>query len=368
MTRIPILCALMVACSTAPAQEPPAPPQRNLVTFFEKCRAGGPVRVAYLGGSITAQNGWRPFTTQWLREQYKDAEIEEVNAAIGGTGSLLGAFRLQKHVLQHDPDLLFVEFAVNDRNTPDESVLATMEGIVRQAWGREKKPDVVFVYTTAGDLDVPTQRHQAVADAYGIPTVDFQASIQAVCNPGLIDWDILARDRVHPGDWGHAIYAATLATFLRKQMQLQGPAIPPPDTLPAPSFSDLYQTARLVPVTENAHDGWKLIEPAGHFSDGSIMATDVGQTIEFGFAGTTVGLYYEIRKDAGIVSCEIDRQPVREVDTSWGPRYRFNRQNCTIIANDLAPGEHALGITVLDKRHELSEGHEFHLGYLMVAG
>ncbi len=368
MVRVSALCVLSAVCSPSLPQELPAPLQRNLVTFFDKCRAGGPVKVAYIGGSITAQNGWRPFTTKWLREQFADIDIEEVNAAIGGTGSLLGAFRLGKHVLRSDPDLLFVEFAVNDRNTPDESVLATMEGIVRQAWQREKKPDIVFVYTTAGDLDVPTHRHRGVADAYGIPTVDFQASIQAVCSPGLIDWDILAKDRVHPGDWGHAIYAATLATFLRKQMQLEAPAVPPPDTLPAPAFSDLYRTARLVPVTENPPDGWKVVEPAGYFRDGSIMATEVGRTIEFGFAGTTVGLYYEIRKDAGIVSCEIDDRPVREVDTSWGPRYKFNRQNCTIIANDLPPGEHSLKITVTDKRHELSEGHEFHIGYLMVAG
>jgi len=368
MTRVFALSIVTIACAPSLAQDAPPVPQRNLVRFFNKCRAGDPVKVAYIGGSITAQNGWRPFTTKWLKEQFGDTEIEEVNAAIGGTGSLLGAFRLEKHVLQSDPDLLFVEFAVNDRGTPDDSVHATMEGIVRQAWQREKKPDVVFVYTTAGNLDVPTHRHQAVADAYAIPTVDFQASIQAVCQPGLIDWDILAKDRVHPGDWGHAIYAATLATFLRKQMQLEDEAIPPPDALPPPVFSDLYRTAQLVSVSEEAPDGWQSMEPAGYFRDGSIMASEAGQTLELTFTGTTVGLYYEIRKDAGIVSCEIDGELVREVDTSWGPTYKFNRQNCTIIANDLAPGEHTFTITVLDKQHELSEGHEFHLGYLMVAG
>ena len=132
--------------------------------------------IATLPEGITVELvGLRNYSIRDL-EQFKDTEFREVNAAIGGTGSLLGAFRLEKHVLRHDPDLLFVEFAVNDSGTPDDSVLATMEGIVRQCWDREKKPDIVFVYTTAGNLDVPTNRHEAVAEAYGIPTVDFQAT------------------------------------------------------------------------------------------------------------------------------------------------------------------------------------------------
>lgn len=365
--RALLLLTVFAIITATAAQEAQQVPQRNLVTFFDKCRARRPVTVAYIGGSITAQNGWRPFTTKWLQEQFKDCEIREVNAAIGGTGSMLGVFRLGKHVLQYDPDLLFVEFAVNDAGAPDESVLATMEGIVRQAWQRESRPDLVFIFTTAHKLETPTHRHQAVADAYGIPTVDFQKSIRAVVDPGFIDWQILAADRVHPNDWGHAIYAATLATFLQTQMQLTE-AVPPPDVLPPATYSDTYRTAHLVPVVAGAPDDWQVKEPAGHFQDGSIMATEVGQSLEMRFTGTIVGVYYEIRKDAGIVACEIDGKPVRELDTSWGPTYKFNRQNASIIASDLEEGEHTLKMTVTDKRHELSQGHEFHLGYLMVAG
>ncbi len=360
-----IICAVAVAQDAAP--EPPKAPQRNLVTFFDKCRAGGPVTVAYIGGSITAQNGWRPFTTKWLKQQFKDVEIKEVNAAIGGTGSYLGVYRLFKHVLQFDPDLMFVEFAVNDRGTGDEAVHATMEGIVRQCWSQEKKPDMLFTYTTAGNLDVPTHRHQAVADAYGIPTVDFQKSIKALVDPGYVDWQIMAKDRVHPGDWGHAVYAATLATFLKQQIALTE-AVPPPDTLPPAVFSEEYVSAHLVPVVDDAPEDWDKIKPGSRFKDGSIMATEPGQSIEFKFTGTMAALYYELRMNGGIIECEVDGKSVGERDVSCGPIYRFNRQNSTTIAKGLEPGEHTLKITVTDRKHELSNGHEFHLGYLMVSG
>jgi hypothetical protein len=376
MSRVLALLAVPAAlCSCALAQEAAgpagqAPPivRRNLVRFFDKCRAGGPVSVAYIGGSITEAHGWRPFTTQWLREQFPKTEIREVNAAIGGTGSMLGVFRMYEHVMKYEPDLLFVEFAVNDSGTPDDEVKATMEGIVRQAWSAPKTPDIVFTYTTVS-MQTPTARHQAVADAYSIPTVDFQAAIKALCEPGYVDWNILARDNVHPGDWGHGIYAAVLATYLKQQMALTE-AVPPPDALPPAAFSDLYTSAHLIPASETSRplEGWTVNQPGGYFRSGSILGSQVGQTAEYDFTGTMVGLYYEIRKDAGIVQAEVDGRAVAEVDTSWGPIYPFNRLNSSLVARDLAPGPHHLKLTLLDKKHELSGGHELHLGYLMVAG
>lgn len=370
MSRFLLVAVILgVSGTLALAQgEQPATPQRNLVNFFNKCRAGGLVTVAYIGGSITAQNGWRPMTTKWLQQRFPQAQIKEVNAAIGGTGSYLGVFRLYKHVMQYNPDLVFVEFAVNDNGGQDAAVKATMEGIVRQIWSAPKKPDIVFTYTTAHDLKIPTARHQAVADAYGISTVDFQKTIHAVVDPGYIDWfPILAADRVHPNDWGHALYAATLATFLNKQMALKD-AVAPPDALPPAVFSDTYSTARLQAVTANPPAGWEVKPAAGFFQDGSLLGTQAGQTLEFKFNATEVALYYEIRKDAAFISCAIDGKQVREFDSSWGPIYKFNRLNCVSLASGLPKGEHTLTITISEKKHELSNGHEFHLGYLMLTG
>ena len=48
-----------------------------------KLQAGKEVRIAYLGGSITAQNGWRPKTLGWFAETFPKAKVSEINAAIG---------------------------------------------------------------------------------------------------------------------------------------------------------------------------------------------------------------------------------------------------------------------------------------------
>ncbi|MBX2925692.1 MAG: SGNH/GDSL hydrolase family protein [Chitinophagaceae bacterium] len=119
----------------------------GLPNFFRKAGRGDSVKVAYLGGSITAQEGWRVYSLNWFKQRFPKAAFTEINAAIGGTGSDFGVFRLKDQVLKFDPDLVFVEFAVNDRNTPAEKIARSMEGIVRQVWQHNPSTDICFFYT-----------------------------------------------------------------------------------------------------------------------------------------------------------------------------------------------------------------------------
>ncbi|MCX7009720.1 MAG: SGNH/GDSL hydrolase family protein, partial [Kiritimatiellaeota bacterium] len=119
----------------------------GLPNFLARAAAGGELGVAYFGGSITAANGWRPKTFAWFKQAYPKAQFKEINAAIGGTGSDLGVFRNQHDVLQHKPNLVFVEFAVNDGGADPVRIQQTMEGIVRQTWKADPTTDICFVYT-----------------------------------------------------------------------------------------------------------------------------------------------------------------------------------------------------------------------------
>ena len=152
----------------------------GLPNVFAKWKAGKEVRIAYLGGSITEANGWRPKTMEWFKKEYPASSIVEINAAIGGTGSDLGVYRVRQDVLDHKPDLLFVEFAVNDGGAPTDRILKAMEGIVRQTWRANPSTDICFVYTLTegmlGDLEGGKFPHAAsvmeeVADHYAIPSI-----------------------------------------------------------------------------------------------------------------------------------------------------------------------------------------------------
>ncbi len=113
--------------------------RKGVGNFLAKLKAGKPVTVAYFGGSITEMNGWRNMTTDWLRKANPKAEVTEVHAAIGGTGSGLGVFRLGHDALAKNPDLLFVEFATNDGGAPAEAIWRNFDGIVQQTWRKNPK-------------------------------------------------------------------------------------------------------------------------------------------------------------------------------------------------------------------------------------
>ena len=155
-------------------------PRGGLPNFFAKLEKDADVTIAYLGGSITAQPGYRVLSEKWFAAQYPKSKIKGIHAAIGGTGSNLGVFRLQRDVLQHHPDLLFVEFAVNDGGASPSQITKAMEGIVRQTWTNLPDCDIVFVYTIvagnvknlqAGKMKRSASVMEAIADHYGVPSI-----------------------------------------------------------------------------------------------------------------------------------------------------------------------------------------------------
>ena len=108
----------------------------RLQAVLDKAARGEKVTVAAIGGSITrgascktpkndpayterlgGEACWFDRTVAWFRQTFPQAEIIGINAGIGATPSFLGTFRLQRMVLDHQPDLVLVEFSVNDPST-----------------------------------------------------------------------------------------------------------------------------------------------------------------------------------------------------------------------------------------------------------
>ena len=145
MKRIFAVSALLfglVAVAQATQDDPLVPAQecharRGLPHFFAKARMpGAAVKIAYLGGSITAQPGWRPKTLAYFQKTYPMATFSEINAAIGGTGSDLGVFRLKRDVLDKNPTY----FSSNLRSTMAARRPNRSSVVWKASCGRQGKP------------------------------------------------------------------------------------------------------------------------------------------------------------------------------------------------------------------------------------
>ena len=153
----------------------------GLPHFFKKIKQREGIKLAYLGGSITEQEGWRVKSLDYFKKTYPNCKFSVINAAIGGTGSNLGVLRIEHDVLSQNPDLLFVEFAVNDSRFEPIEIVKSVEGIVRKTWKLCPQCDNCFVYTFAdlplfdslkvGKLNQSAAVMEVIADYYGIPSI-----------------------------------------------------------------------------------------------------------------------------------------------------------------------------------------------------
>jgi len=350
----------------------------GLANFFGKLQAGKQVRIGYLGGSITAQAGWRPKTLKWFQEQYPNATISEINAAIGGTGSDLGVFRLEHDVLRHKPDLLFVEFAVNDGGASPHRIQQAMEGIVRQTYANDTETDICFVYTlvagwakTLRDGKFPRAASvmESVADHYGIPSIHMGLQAAKMEGEGKLiftaakpktgaekaavgDKIIFSPDSVHPYiDTGHELY---LQAVVRGMEAIRKVGKPGAHVLAESLVADHWQAAKMVALDKaSLSDGWRKLDAGGH-SLAKRFASRIpdlyftnqpGESIKIRFKGTGLRIYDLLGPDCGQVLVKVDDREGKIV-----PRFdaycTYHRLAALTVAEDLPEAVHTVSLQV----------------------
>jgi lysophospholipase L1-like esterase len=356
---------------------------------WKKIQAGESIRVGYLGGSITLAEGWRVKTTEWLRETYPDNEIIEINSAISGTGAGFGACRVSEHILQHHPDLLFVEFRVNGG---DNSMLRSAEGIVRQTRKLLPDTDIVFVYTisqpmlnevragkTPGESGLGLER---VAEHYNISSIDCGPQVVQLEAEGKLVFKaesasegvvLFTKDGVHPGDEGHEIYFEVIQRTLKKILEHESPVAAP---LPEPLDKNCWERGALVdpepfltPRSAWRTQSWEnssVIQSfqalwAGIECDRIIPAVSQtgtpGSAIEFTFKGTAFGFFDIGGPETGSVRITIDGGTPYDVPRFINYCYRYRPQY--YFSEDLPDAAHQVRIELteltLDKKQIVGE-------------
>lgn len=210
-----------------------------MLNAFNKLSCGFPLVVGFIGGSIT-QNaeplGFVSAMKDHLAGKYPDSSIRTLNAGMAATDSAWGAKRIDRDLLADEPDLIFVEFAVNDGNRDSVS---DMERIVRKIHEANPEAEVVFIYTTSdsafrklskGKLPPAIEKHEKVARHYGIPSVILGTDLFEKIRSGDWVWSDFSEDACHPTPKGYESYnrdfVAALEELLMagKSKQVEFPA------------------------------------------------------------------------------------------------------------------------------------------------
>ena len=199
----------------------------SVFNFIQRAVRAERLNVVFFGGSLTWGanasdpniTSWRGLTMKMLCERYPDAHFNFKDAAIGGTGSSLGVFRMERDVFSFNPDLVLLDFTLNDNLDGGTDQLndrknQSYEAIIRECIKRNVAVLPVFLtarrHVEIDDISLLKRRleHIKLFEQYNLEYADVLGLMNLAYHAGKIDTDVLwPVDAVHPLDDGYASYA-----------------------------------------------------------------------------------------------------------------------------------------------------------------
>lgn len=232
-----------------------------LENTFKRLSRDKELNVAFFGGSVTSGVGstneeiysWRAKTMKWFDENYPEADIKYCNAAIGGTGTRLGAYRIYHDVLDKmSPDLIFLMHSINDASIEENTeegrnlIKIQLETEIQNILEKNPKADIVILYDIdrtmaralhTADVENPEEEHEfywtsaineELAQYYNITSINVGKALTAQIGDDIENDEIWSRYfniegqglSVHPTDEGYGEYFKVINEFLEEQKHM----------------------------------------------------------------------------------------------------------------------------------------------------
>lgn len=367
--------------------------RRGLPNFFQKINNHQPVTVGYIGGSITqAVLGYRTQSANFIQSLIPETPVRFLNAGVSGTGTDLAACRLRDQLLVHQPDLIFIEFAVNG------AYQQGLEGMIRQIIRNNPKTDICLIYTVItgqpaiyakGDIPENIKGLEKVAEYYQLPSIHLAMQAAQLEKEQKLLWKgsasegqiLFSNDGVHPLEAGGDLYGAAIARGLKKMRDTLVNSI---HHLPEPMFADNWEDAKMIDPAEAVifSKGWKKIVTSENpqlrqFNNwfSYVMQTEKpGSSFSFKFRGTMFGFYDLGGPEVGQVTIEVDGKQLslQERNEKGFHYYRTTDTSGTKLINrfnvfcnnryrgqyefiETTPGEHLVKVTLSPAKSDKSK-------------
>lgn len=351
----------------------------RLKESMRRAKEGKEVTVGFLGGSITQGSLSSKETTcyaylvyEWWQRTFPKAKIHYVNGGIGGTSSHFGAGRVKEDMLIYQPDVVFVDFSVNDEAEP--FFQETYEGVIRQLLKWQSKPVVVLLNNVFyEDGHNAQEHHNEIGDHYGIPHVSIKDTIYQQIEKGIYKREELSQDGLHPNDKGHFLVAEEIIRLLEEvKAEMNGSYEGGNDN--KKEWEQVEVDFLKAPLTKNAYEGAirytiqnslprlegfraDTKEKKGHldcFKNGWI-GREEGDKITFSLEGSCIAVQYRktIQKPSPIAKVVLDGEEEKAIlldgnfEEDWG--------DCLFLQPILHHGEnkkHTVSIEIIKATKE----------------
>lgn len=338
------------------------------------------LKIAYFGASFTRGGDTdyplvaplKQRIANWFQENYPGLETELIDAEVSGTDSTLGAYRLENDVLVYQPDLVFIDFSINDFDLQDPGRTAqNLENIVRRITEYKKETDIVILNSLsssmlgvydAGEQPFITKIERDIASYYDAAFLDLSNMLyEDYKQSGAAFTSYMIKD-MQLTEKSAALYMAAIADFFTDCLHNNHNLYE--KKRPAPMFAQNSQY-RIIHVEEAAYtDGWTIKNEkiSGAKNAAAIYADTAGSELRVDFQGTAVGLMWQVSPRSGAIEYQIDGGSWSYLDAYDDLAYQYSRLSYVILGEDLENTQHTLKIRVAGKVDPRSMGSEIVIG------
>lgn len=288
----------------------------RMVNVLKKAANGEEITVGYIGGSITEGYGvqpeqcWAKLTYDALCEMFPNTKINYVNAGLSGTPSILGVVRAERDLFgDKKPDIVFIEFAVNDGN--EQMYKDCYESLVKKSLDKDNDPAVVLLFTVLKNRYTCLPQMKLVGNHYSLPMMSVGRAINPMFDAGYMEWEKYSDDESHPNVWGHILVKDFIMNYFEQVKAIADETDTAPE-IPALPDSAVYTTdyANMEFVSRNdlnvqSAEGFKEKDSVATSFDGWMYRGKTGASITFTAEFKTLFLVFYCNNIDSLADAEV---------------------------------------------------------------
>jgi hypothetical protein len=191
----------------------------RLTSKLEAAEQGAPLTLAYLGGSITEGKKYSSPFSAYIKDTFAAGSFTEVNAGMSGTSSVVGLVRSEKDIVSKNPDIIVMEFSVNDHE--DILYKKSFESCVKKFLELPNEPAViVLINRSKGGFSSQAQMEK-IGRNMDVPIISMDNALTKAFNSGYLSPSDYYTDEYHPHDAGGKLISNCMAYFVRQAMRTE---------------------------------------------------------------------------------------------------------------------------------------------------
>ncbi|MDO4863571.1 MAG: cellulase family glycosylhydrolase [Ruminococcus sp.] len=191
----------------------------RLTKKLEAAESGKGLTLAYIGGSITEGKNYSTPFTNYIKNTFAKGSFKEINAGLSGTSSVVGLVRAESEVCSQNPDIVVIEFSVNDHE--GEAYKKSFESMIKKFLELPSEPAVIVLITRSKGGYSSQKQMEASGKAFDVPIISMDNALTKAFNSGFLKADDYFADEYHPHAKGGQLVADCMAYYVRQAMRTE---------------------------------------------------------------------------------------------------------------------------------------------------